>query len=56
MNSNADAFTLFRASPDAGKAETKMKKWRCSCTTVRAAVPVDALCKKCGLEFTLQGG
>ena len=54
MNINADAFTLFRTSPNAKKPETKMKKWRCSCTTVRAAVQVDAICKKCGLEFILQ--
>jgi hypothetical protein len=51
---NADAFTLFRTTPEARTAETKMKKWPCSCTTVRAAVPVDATCKKCGLEFTPQ--
>jgi hypothetical protein len=54
LNINANAFTLFRTTPSASKAETKMKKWRCSCTTVRAAVPVDAICKKCGLEFRLQ--
>jgi hypothetical protein len=36
------------------KAPTKLKEWRCSCTTVRAAVPVDATCNKCGSEFTLQ--
>jgi hypothetical protein len=51
---NADAVTLFRTTPQASKAETKMKKWRCSCTTVRAAVPIDAICQKCGLEFTFQ--
>ncbi len=51
---NPEAFTLFRAGPKAKKAETKMKKWRCSCTTIRAAVPVEATCHRCGLAFKLQ--
>ena len=56
VNINADAFTLFRTTPKTEKMATKMKKWRCSCTTVRAAVQVEATCKKCGLEFILQNG
>jgi len=56
VNINADAFTLFRTTPKAEKNEAKMKKWGCTCTTVRAAVQVEATCKKCGLEFILQNG
>lgn len=56
VNINADAFTLFRTTPKTEKSATKMKKWRCTCTTVRAAVQVEATCKKCGLEFILQNG
>jgi hypothetical protein len=28
-----------------------MKKWRCGCTTIRAATPVTAVCTTCGQEF-----
>lgn len=52
---NPDAFSLFRGGVKMKKAETKMKKWRCSCTNIRAAVPVEATCNRCGLEFRLQG-
>jgi hypothetical protein len=51
---DANAFGLFRHSAGAKKAATKMKKWRCGCTNVRAATDVAAVCHKCGLEFTLQ--
>jgi hypothetical protein len=51
---NPEAFSLFRAGVRKKKAETKMKKWRCSCTNIRAAVLVEATCNRCGLEFRLQ--
>lgn len=51
---NADAFSLFRAGTTTVKGATRMKKWRCSCTTLRAAVQVEAICIKCGLAFTRQ--
>jgi hypothetical protein len=54
VNINPEAFTLFRGTVKKKKSETKMKKWRCSCTTIRAAVLVDATCNRCGLEFRLQ--
>lgn len=54
VNINPEAFTLFRGGFKKKKAETKMKKWRCSCTTIRAAVLVEATCNRCGLEFKLQ--
>lgn len=49
------AFSLFRGSVTQKKADIKMKKWRCSCTNIRAAVSVEATCNRCGLEFRLQG-
>jgi len=33
------------------RGNSKMKKWRCGCTTVRCAVHLKAQCMKCGLEF-----
>jgi hypothetical protein len=51
---NPEAFTLFRAGAEKKKAETKMKKWRCTCTTIRAAVLGEATCNRCGLAFKLQ--
>jgi hypothetical protein len=52
---NPGAFQIFRKSPAAQqKAVTKMKKWRCACTNIRAAVEVDATCNKCGQPFLLQ--
>jgi hypothetical protein len=54
VNINADAFSLFRMTNK--KAETKMKKWCCACTTIRAAVYVDATCNNCGSRFELREG
>jgi hypothetical protein len=54
VNINADAFSLIRKTDKHEKATPKMKKWRCLCTNIRAAVPVDAKCNQCGLEFKLQ--
>jgi hypothetical protein len=54
VNINPEAFSLFRAGVKKKKAETNMKKWRCSCTNIRAAVLVAATCNRCGLEFRLQ--
>jgi hypothetical protein len=50
-----DAFTLFRKDREKQKAPTKMKKWSCGCTNVRAAVDVEARCKKCGRDFLQRG-
>lgn len=49
-----DAFSLFRNGSQPKKGPSKMKKWRCGCTNVRAATDVAAFCHKCGLEFRLQ--
>ncbi len=47
------AFEFARgAAPQGKKAKTKMRKWTCGCTIVRAAVELDAVCQKCGYEFT----
>lgn len=56
LNIDADAFSIFRVDQSAKKPETKMKKWRCGCTTIRAAVLVEATCNRCNLEFKLQNG
>jgi hypothetical protein len=46
-----DAFTLFRHDRAQAKAPTRMKKWSCDCTTIRAAVTVKVTCRQCGLDF-----
>src|SRR5262249_50633006 len=43
----AEAFTLFRKGREQAKPGSRMKKWRCGCTTIRAAVEVDAACQRC---------
>jgi SprT-like family protein len=43
-----EAFSLFRKGKQQAKVGSRMKKWRCGCTTIRAAVEVDATCGKCG--------
>lgn len=34
--------------------EPKLKKWRCSCTNIWAAVTVEAQCRRCGQAFVRQ--
>jgi hypothetical protein len=48
---NPEAFSLFRKTQEQAKAPTKMKKWSCGCSIVRAAVEVEATCHKCGQDF-----
>jgi len=56
---SVDAFVLpppqgeFARSRPIGKS--KLKKWSCGCTNVRAAVEVEALCLKCGAPFQKAG-
>ena len=49
-----EVFTLYRKSHVSMTAPTKMKKYRCQCTTVRCATDLQATCKKCGKEFEEQ--
>jgi hypothetical protein len=51
---DAGAFALFRKARPQAKAGSRMKKWRCGCTTTRAAVEVEAACLKCGQKFLRQ--
>jgi hypothetical protein len=51
---NKEAFSLYRPDQERQRAPTKMKKWMCGCTIIRAAVEVQALCLKCNSEFKLQ--
>jgi len=52
-NINYDVFNIFRTPNIRTKAPTKMKKWRCNCTTIRAAVEIDITCNKCNQKFNL---
>jgi len=51
---DATAFTLFRQGRHQAKVGSRMKKWRCGCTTIRAAVEVNAICCQCGRQFMRQ--
>lgn len=51
---NYDIFKIFRTEDLHIPAKTKMKKYRCSCTTVRCAVELQAKCLKCGNDFELK--
>jgi len=52
---NHEAFTIFRLNPEpAKKVGSRLKKWTCGCTIIRAAGEVEVLCKKCGSEFLLE--
>jgi hypothetical protein len=51
---NPEAFSLFRTHCDHTKVGSRMKKWRCGCTTIRAAVQVDATCNRCQQRFLIQ--
>ena len=45
------AFSLFRTGIKQNKQPTKMKKWSCGCTNIRAATEVKAVCHRCGRQF-----
>lgn len=36
------------------KGKSKLKKWSCGCTNIRAAVEIDATCNKCENKFEIQ--
>jgi hypothetical protein len=44
----------FKQEPELpeGRPGSKLKKWRCGCTNIRAAVQVFATCQKCGITFS----
>jgi hypothetical protein len=44
-------FKLYRNPKISIKAPTKMKKYRCNCTTVRCATELQATCNKCKQQF-----
>jgi hypothetical protein len=54
VNINAQAFALFRKPREEARVGSRMKKWRCDCTTIRAAVEVNATCNQCGQTFLRQ--
>jgi len=51
MKINYDVFKLIRKQSIRIKAETKMKKWTCSCMNIRCAVELDATCNLCKQIF-----
>lgn len=51
MKINYDVFKLIRKQTVRVKAETKMKKWVCECTTVRCATELSAVCELCQNRF-----
>jgi predicted SprT family Zn-dependent metalloprotease len=51
VNLDASAFSLFRLGKENKKQPTKLKKWRCGCTNIRAATTVTAICQACGNPF-----
>jgi hypothetical protein len=53
---DASVFSLFRTNRDQARGATRMKKWSCGCTTIRAAIEVDATCNRCKHRFFQCGG
>lgn len=51
---NYDIFKLYRKPKLATVAPTKMKKFRCECTTIRCATDLQATCKLCDKDFLIQ--
>lgn len=49
-----EVFKLYRKQRPSMVAPTKMKKWKCSCTTVRCATDLDAICNICNKPFHLE--
>jgi hypothetical protein len=54
INIDYKVFELFRKQNLTITAPTKMKKFRCECTTIRCAVELKAQCLKCNKEFLLE--
>lgn len=50
---NQEVFKLYREEHLILTAPTKMKKYRCGCTTVRCATDLQATCNACKKEFKL---
>lgn len=48
---NYSNFTVERQSDAPAKVGSRMHKWSCGCTTIRAAVLVKATCRKCTRPF-----
>lgn len=48
---NESTFKLYRKAHLTITAPTKMKKYRCQCTTVRCATDLQAKCLTCSKEF-----
>lgn len=48
---NKKIFNLYRRTLKSITMPTKLKKFRCKCTTVRCAVDLEAKCLKCGNVF-----
>ena len=44
--------SILSEPPAAVRGASKMKKWRCGCTNIRAAVVISAKCLKCDTVFT----
>ncbi len=51
---NKEVFALYRKTRITAIAPTKMKKYRCACTTVRCATELHATCLACKQEFKLE--
>lgn len=51
LQPNDSAFNLVRLATKPKKAKTKMLKWSCGCTNIRAAVEVNATCEECSETF-----
>jgi hypothetical protein len=51
---NYEIFKLYRKENIKIHAETKMKKYRCNCTTIRCATELSAKCLKCNNQFEEQ--
>jgi hypothetical protein len=51
---NHEVFKLYRKTQLTMVAPTKMKKYRCTCTTVRCATELHATCDTCKKSFQLE--
>ncbi len=47
--------TVKAPKQNGNKGTSKMKKWSCACTNIRAATLVTASCTECGEDFTQEG-
>jgi hypothetical protein len=48
--------TVKAPKTNGNKGTSKMKKWSCACTNIRAATTVTANCTECGQDFMQEGG